>query len=214
MNFSGKSPIPGHFRQFLDKPPWAQGRRKHLKLGGARHFEGTFFLRKKALSKNEKGTSLFIAKSWKGTCPQCPPVPTSMPGRHVPVPLRGYVLPPLGPRLWPRGPDVSEISALNFQNVTMNYIGFNWKYFNQISPNHNVSVFDVTVDTGFCTTFKAFKLLLPCSSHTASCFSFDNMAGARGNCQLRVFTEYWVTTFYKANVKALAFYKLQMKLEI
>ena len=30
-----------------------QGRRKHLKFGGARHFEGTFFLKKKgAISKD------------------------------------------------------------------------------------------------------------------------------------------------------------------
>ena len=57
-----------------------QGRRKHLKLGGAQHFEGTFFLKKKgACSKHEKGTSLFIEKSWGGMCPQCPPpVPTSL----------------------------------------------------------------------------------------------------------------------------------------
>ena len=34
---------------------------------------GQFFLKKKgALFKNKKGTSLFIAKSWGGTCPQCP----------------------------------------------------------------------------------------------------------------------------------------------
>ena len=50
-----------------------QGCRKHLEFGGARHFEGTFFLKKKgACSKHEKGTSLFIEKSWEGACPQCP----------------------------------------------------------------------------------------------------------------------------------------------
>ena len=50
-----------------------QGRRKYLKLEGAQHFEGTFFLKKKgACSKHEKGNSLFIEKSWGGTCPQCP----------------------------------------------------------------------------------------------------------------------------------------------
>ena len=54
-----------------------QGRRKHLKLGGTRHFEGTFFLKKKgACSKCEKGTSLFKAKSWG----HVPPVP---PGSYV-----------------------------------------------------------------------------------------------------------------------------------
>ena len=32
---------------------------------GARHFEGTSFLKKKeAFSKNKKGTSFFFAKSW------------------------------------------------------------------------------------------------------------------------------------------------------
>ena len=39
----------------------SQGRRKHLKLGGAQHFEGTFFLRKWVFSKNKKGTSLCMA---------------------------------------------------------------------------------------------------------------------------------------------------------
>ena len=55
---------------------WCQGRRKHLNLGGARLLKGTFFLKKKgAFSKNEKATSLFIAKSW-----MVPPVP---PGSYV-----------------------------------------------------------------------------------------------------------------------------------
>ena len=36
---------------------------------------GHFFLKKKgAISRNKKSTSLFIAKSWRGTCPQCPPL--------------------------------------------------------------------------------------------------------------------------------------------
>ena len=52
-----------------------QGRRKHLKLGGAQHFEGTFFLRKGALSKNKKGTSLFISKSLGVHAPSAPLVP-------------------------------------------------------------------------------------------------------------------------------------------
>ena len=51
-----------------------QGRRKHLKLGGgAWHFEGTFFLKKKgACPKHEKGTSLFIEKSWGALAPSAP----------------------------------------------------------------------------------------------------------------------------------------------
>ena len=53
-----------------------QGRWKHSNLG-ARHDEGTFSLRKRAFSKNKKGTSLFIAKSW-GHVPPVPTVPTSM----------------------------------------------------------------------------------------------------------------------------------------
>ena len=47
-------------------------------LEGARHFKGTFSLRKKGLSKNKKGTSLFIAKPWGTHAPSAPPVPTSM----------------------------------------------------------------------------------------------------------------------------------------
>ena len=35
---------------------------KHLKHGGAQHFEGTF-LRKMGIFLDEKGASLFIAKS-------------------------------------------------------------------------------------------------------------------------------------------------------
>ena len=46
---------------------------------GARHFAGTFFLKKKgACSKHEKGTSLFIEKSWGARAPSAPPVPTSL----------------------------------------------------------------------------------------------------------------------------------------
>ena len=50
-----------------------QGRRKHFKLGGARNFEGTLFLKRRgALSRNKKGTSLFIAKSWGARAPSAP----------------------------------------------------------------------------------------------------------------------------------------------
>ena len=54
-----------------------QGRRKHLKNGGARHFEGKFSFRKGAFSKNKKGTSLFIAKPL-GHMPPMLPAATSM----------------------------------------------------------------------------------------------------------------------------------------
>ena len=48
-------------------------------LGGGTTLRDHFFLKKKgAFSRNKKGTSLSIAKSSGGTCPQCPPVPTSM----------------------------------------------------------------------------------------------------------------------------------------
>ena len=41
-------------------------------------------MKKGAVSKNKKGTSLFVAKSWGGgTCPQCLPVPTSMTITHL-----------------------------------------------------------------------------------------------------------------------------------
>ena len=61
-----------------------QGRRKYLKLGGARHFEGMFFLKKKgASSKHEKGPSLFIEKSWG----YVPPVP---PGSYISVEMKFY----------------------------------------------------------------------------------------------------------------------------
>ena len=55
-----------------------QGRRKHLRLRGMT-LRGHFFLKKKGtFFKNKKSTSFFITKSWGGTCPQCPLVPTSM----------------------------------------------------------------------------------------------------------------------------------------
>ena len=50
-----------------------QGRRKHRKLGGALHFKGTFFIRKRGhFLKIKKGTSLFIAKSWGAHAPSAP----------------------------------------------------------------------------------------------------------------------------------------------
>ena len=46
---------------------------------GGTTLRGHFFLKKKgAFSRSKKGISLSIAKSWKGMCPQCPPVPTSI----------------------------------------------------------------------------------------------------------------------------------------
>ena len=44
--------------------------------------EGTFLEKKGALSKNKKGISLFIAKSW-GHLPPVPPVLTSMLQKHL-----------------------------------------------------------------------------------------------------------------------------------
>ena len=56
-----------------------QGRRKHLKLGGAPHLEGTFFLRKRGHFLKIKRALLCLLQNLVGTCPQCPPpVPTSM----------------------------------------------------------------------------------------------------------------------------------------
>ena len=43
--------------------PPNQGRRKHLKLGGHDTSRALFPKKKGAFSKNEEGTSLFIAKS-------------------------------------------------------------------------------------------------------------------------------------------------------
>ena len=48
-----------------------QGRRKHLKLGGgARHFEGTFALRKKGNFLKRKRVLLCLLQNIGGTCPQ------------------------------------------------------------------------------------------------------------------------------------------------
>ena len=50
-----------------------QGRGKYLKLGGAA-LRGHFFRKKKgAFLKIEKGTSLFISKSWGGYVPPVSP---------------------------------------------------------------------------------------------------------------------------------------------
>ena len=47
---------------------------------GAQHFEDTFFCKEKGkFSVDEKGTSLFKLQNLEGTCPQCLPVPRSMP---------------------------------------------------------------------------------------------------------------------------------------
>ena len=52
---------------------------------GARHFEGTFFLKRKgAFPKNEEGTSFCLLQHFGGSCPhcplfpQCPYIPTSL----------------------------------------------------------------------------------------------------------------------------------------
>ena len=63
----------------LKMVPFIQGRRKNLKLGGGDTARGYFFLTKKWVSsKNKKGISLFIAKSWGEHVPHCPPAPTPM----------------------------------------------------------------------------------------------------------------------------------------
>ena len=61
------------------------GRRKYLELGGARHVEGTFPLRRKGhflIIKRALLCSLYPGyvhcKTFGGASPQCPPVPTSM----------------------------------------------------------------------------------------------------------------------------------------
>ena len=59
---------------------WIQGRRKYLKLGGARHFEGTFSIRKRGHFLGMKRALLCLLQNLGGKCPQCPPVPTSMAG--------------------------------------------------------------------------------------------------------------------------------------
>ena len=56
-----------------------QRRRKHLKLGRARHFEGTFFLRKRGLFLKIKRALLCLLQNLGGAlAPSAPPVRTSM----------------------------------------------------------------------------------------------------------------------------------------
>ena len=75
-NFSGFAIIPFFESQSNSRP--RQGRRKHLKLGVARHFEGTFFLRNRRHFLKIKRALLCLLQNLGGTFPQCPPVPTSM----------------------------------------------------------------------------------------------------------------------------------------
>ena len=60
-----------------------QGRRRHFKLGGARHFEGTFFLRERGHFLEIKRALLCLLQNLGGMCPQCPLVPTSMTQFHA-----------------------------------------------------------------------------------------------------------------------------------
>ena len=55
-----------------------QGRRKHSKSGGTPVFRGTLINKNWQLFKLQRGT--LLNNLWKvgGTCPLCPPVPTSM----------------------------------------------------------------------------------------------------------------------------------------
>ena len=55
-----------------------QRRRKHLKLGRARRFEGTFSLRKKGHFLKIKRALLCLLQNLGGHVPPVPPVPTSM----------------------------------------------------------------------------------------------------------------------------------------
>ena len=55
-----------------------QGRRKHLKLGGARHFEGTSSLRKRGHFLKTERALLCLLQNLGGYVPLMPPVPTSM----------------------------------------------------------------------------------------------------------------------------------------
>ena len=55
----------------------AQGRRKHLKLGGHDAARALFSLRKGAFSKIKRAL-LCLLQNLGGTCPQCPLVPTSV----------------------------------------------------------------------------------------------------------------------------------------
>ena len=52
--------------QRAGKGPWVQGRRKHLKLGGARHFEGTFFLRERGHFLKTKRAILCLLQNLGG----------------------------------------------------------------------------------------------------------------------------------------------------
>ena len=58
----------------LHKTRYCQGRRKHLRLGGGHNASRTRFpLKKGTFSKNEKGTSSFIARTLGGHVPPVPP---------------------------------------------------------------------------------------------------------------------------------------------
>ena len=52
---------------------FAQGRRKHLKLGGARHFEGAFFLRKRGHFLKVKRALLCLLQNLGRHMPPVPP---------------------------------------------------------------------------------------------------------------------------------------------
>ena len=56
-----------------------QGRRKHLKLGRARHFEGMFLLKKRGhFLKMKRALLCLLQNLGRARAPSVPPVPTSM----------------------------------------------------------------------------------------------------------------------------------------
>eukprot|EP00112_Aurelia_sp_Birch-Aquarium-sp1_P017464 Seg405.6 transcript_id=Seg405.6/GoldUCD/mRNA.D3Y31 product="hypothetical protein" protein_id=Seg405.6/GoldUCD/D3Y31 len=72
-----------------------QGRRKHLKLGRARHFKGTFFIKLKGHFLKIKRALLCLLQNLGGTrAPSAPPVPTSLHGGTHKFPRRNHISSP------------------------------------------------------------------------------------------------------------------------
>ena len=60
------------WRQLSKKIMRAQGPRKHLKLGGAQHFEGTFFFRKRGHFLKIKWAFLCLLQNLGARAPSAP----------------------------------------------------------------------------------------------------------------------------------------------